>query len=308
MAKIAIHLRNITPLFLNGADSKGSPEPRAASVRGQLRYWLRAIEGAKQPNLTQLWEKEKKLFGSTDGGSRVSVRFYAETDKQYRVQERVEMLPHRSSNRSPQPAIEEGGQFKLDLVTRPGIKFSADFIRILGVWLLLGGIGKRSRRMFGAFGFQWLEQQNITQTLGFAAISTPDELAAAINTVLKKAVGEQPPVMQNIPAFPTLHPAHSRVVVGRRGYDDGEAVMTSLFQDLLRTDTYRAQEKSFGQAMGGRRASPLIAQVREIGGKFYPVLTAMRAKPDQNIRWEVVSRFMQDAKRLWNGIEAWGTL
>ncbi|GAB4548626.1 MAG: hypothetical protein OHK0023_12020 [Anaerolineae bacterium] len=248
------------------------------------------------------------MFGSTGGGSRVSVRFYAESDNRYRVHDGVEMLPHRSSNRSPQPAIEEDGQFKLDLVTRPGIKFSADFIRILGVWLLLGGIGKRSRRMFGAFDFQWLEHQNITQTLGISRIRTPDELANAITTVLKKAVGEQPPAMQNIPAYPTLHPAHSRVVVGRRGYDDGKAVMTSLFQDLLRTDTYRAQEKSFGQAMGGRRASPLIAQVRKIDGKFYPVLTAMRAKPDQNIRWEVVSRFMQNAKHLWNGIEAWGTL
>lgn len=121
MPKLSVQLHNITPLFLNGAESKGSPEPRSASVRGQLRYWLRAVEGAKQPSLNQLWEKEKKLFGSTGGGSRVSVRFYAESDNRYRVHDGVEMLPHRSSNRSPQPAIEEDGQFKLDLVTRPGL-------------------------------------------------------------------------------------------------------------------------------------------------------------------------------------------
>jgi hypothetical protein len=38
-------LETITPLFLTGADPRGEPELRAASIRGALRFWLRALLG-----------------------------------------------------------------------------------------------------------------------------------------------------------------------------------------------------------------------------------------------------------------------
>lgn len=38
-------LEIVTPLFLGGANPRGAPELRAASVRGVLRFWLRALLG-----------------------------------------------------------------------------------------------------------------------------------------------------------------------------------------------------------------------------------------------------------------------
>ncbi len=38
-------LETITPLFLTGADPRGEPELRAASIRGALRFWLLALLG-----------------------------------------------------------------------------------------------------------------------------------------------------------------------------------------------------------------------------------------------------------------------
>ncbi|WP_448575939.1 type III-B CRISPR module RAMP protein Cmr1, partial [Thermomicrobium sp.] len=42
---IRLPLETLTPLFLGGADPRGDPELRASSVRGALRFWLRALLG-----------------------------------------------------------------------------------------------------------------------------------------------------------------------------------------------------------------------------------------------------------------------
>ena len=39
-------LKVLTPMFMGGADSDGEPELRAASIRGAMRFWFRAIAGA----------------------------------------------------------------------------------------------------------------------------------------------------------------------------------------------------------------------------------------------------------------------
>ena len=59
-------------------------------------------------------------------------------------------------------------------------------------------------------------------------------------------------------------------------------------------------------ARGGRRASPLIAQVRRIGGHYYPVLTAFRSEPSSRIDWNVVRDFMRDAQSRYSGIHVYG--
>jgi CRISPR-associated protein Cmr1 len=284
-----------SPIFINGAD-KNAPEPRAASARGQLRYWFRALEGAVRPDRQELWERESGLLGSTEGASKVSVRFYSRGE--LRTAEK-EMLPHRSSarDRSPQNAILENNHFTLEFSTRPGLEIPPRLEYTMFVWLLLGGIGKRSRRMFGGFGLDWTGEM--------LAQKTPQGLAELIN----KRIGLQvknPPAMPQIPAFPTLHPNHSRVLVGTKPYNSHQDLVVSLFRDILRQQKFIANERSFGYAMRGRRASPLIAQARELNGKFYPVLTVMRSKPDQDIKWDVVKEMMNDAQKLWNGVEAWG--
>ena len=65
MPSLIVKIKTVSPLFLNGAD-KAQPELRAASVRGQLRYWFRAIEGAKTDSLQEVWRKEESIFGSTE--------------------------------------------------------------------------------------------------------------------------------------------------------------------------------------------------------------------------------------------------
>jgi len=297
MAVVTFSLQTTAPMFLNGANTREPDALRAPSVRGQLRYWFRALEGATKPALRDLWEAESGLFGSTGQGSKVSVRFY--TSSQLMVEE-ADMLPHKSQSRdrSPQRAIKEGMRFNFDLVTRPGIDVPPRVVNTCQIWLLLGGLGKRSRRMFGSFGVDW------TSHVG-GLTATPQDYAALIKARLSSRIKAPIPAMPNLPDFPTLHPNHSRILVGTRGQDDHEALVRDLF-GLLRSDRFRNDERSFGYAMRGRRSSPLIAQARKIGNKYYPVLTAMRSRPDKDIRWDTVKDFMNEAQRRWACVEAWG--
>lgn len=290
-------LNTVTPLFLYGADQK-NPEIRAASIRGQFHYWFRAIEGARTDDLKEISASESALFGSTAGGSSVSIR--VSTDKDLKT-DTYPMLPHKKDKReqSWQKAASPGQKLRLTIATRPGMeKVPPAVTKTVLIWLLLGGIGKRSRRMFGALEWPKLISQD-NDSAG---------PAAEIKQYLEKWVRYAD--LPHVPAFPTLHPSYSRVVVGTRGSYEWEALMKELF-GLLRNDRYRPKERTFGYATAtgdrrDRRASPLIAQVRRIGDQYYPVLTAMRSTPDKDIKWEVLDQFMDDAQALWKGETVWG--
>lgn len=297
MKKKTFSLEVISPMFSNGADpkSKDSLEVRAASVRGQLRYWLRAIIGAKTSDLKELWEHESQVFGATDQGSKVAVRVYPITVNEDYTR-KSEMLPHKNTEheRSPSWAIQPEWKVKLELVTRHG-DLPQEALHALHVWALLGGLGKRSRRMFGAFKLS---------KGGAPNYDSPEALITVIRQTLE-AAGCNASTAVGVPDFPTLHPKHSWIIVGKRGYEDYEEAVVSLFRDLLRNSTFRPKQDSFGRA-NPRRSSPLIAQLRRINGRYYPVLTALRAKPDRRIDWNTVRDFMNAAAQRFNAEKVWG--
>lgn len=78
MDKITATFEVVTPMFLGGAenaDDKKTAELRAASIKGQLRFWWRALHysravylsgGNEQKALVALREREQRLFGSSD--------------------------------------------------------------------------------------------------------------------------------------------------------------------------------------------------------------------------------------------------
>lgn len=80
MQRVSVQLQLVTPLFLAGADPRGQPELRAPSLRGLLRFWLRALLGGVlngQPHM--VFQKECRVFGSTDSASPVVVRLTGST-------------------------------------------------------------------------------------------------------------------------------------------------------------------------------------------------------------------------------------
>ncbi len=270
---------------------------RASSIRGQLRYWLRAILGAQNPDLAYIHTEEEKIFGSTKMGSAVSVRVYPRHSTHNR---KYDMLPHKS-NKSPQWALSPEQVWDLELATCPGVPMPQDALNALMVWSLLGGIGRRSRRMFGAVEIKPHSGESVDW---YKTPESPDDFITNVNTLMTQIVNY--PTHPTILNFPTLNLKHAWIVVGKTLYGDYEDVVKELFRGLLRIDAFRVKEDTFG-GIRPRRSSPLIAQVRRVGKDgYFPVLTAMRSKPDNTIDWIHLKKFMHAAESYFNGVTVWG--
>lgn len=306
MTSYNFRLRLISPTFIAGSD-KNRPEMRAASIRGQLRYWFRALVGASTDSLEEIWKRESDVFGSTGGGSAVSVRVYSNNSA---TSADYAMLPHREHEGrralSITRALKPGQVYDLQLVTRPGVALSNDVLNALKLWSLLGGIGRRSRRMFGAI--QTTTSDNVIKWQ--PQPQTSDELANQIREALQESASASP--QPAVPQFPTLNSSHCWVIVGKSPYTDFEGPIKALFRDLLRRPPHLDSQQTFG-GINPRRSSPLIAQLRHIRidgeDSYYPILTALRSKPDNNrynIDWGHLKRFMEDAESYFSAERVWG--
>ncbi len=80
-----IKLRVETPMFCGAADKE--PEVRVSSIKGEIRFWLRAIlGGALGDNLDLIAEVESSLLGSTERSSKVAFRIPQQPESQNRNQ------------------------------------------------------------------------------------------------------------------------------------------------------------------------------------------------------------------------------
>ncbi len=66
MRRTTLTVEFVTPCFLGGADPTAAAEWRSSSVRGQLRWWFRAVAGGRfGGDLAAVQDAERKLFGDT---------------------------------------------------------------------------------------------------------------------------------------------------------------------------------------------------------------------------------------------------
>ncbi|MGV9678540.1 type III-B CRISPR module RAMP protein Cmr1 [Nocardia sp. NPDC003482] len=196
-----LRLRTVTPLF-SGDDPlppdgrrPGTPV-RVPSIRGQLRFWFRALAAAHGIHDPQeLWEQEEQIFGSTRRGTTTASAITLRIDN-----------PPGQGGRHTYPdwmkdpdngfsgtayLLGQGLWHPKNLLTRdvvtPGatfdlkIRFSRDdtintrFLYTVWAWLTFGGLGARTRRGFGQ-----LRLQKVTD---LPDIWWPDDLQTRPDTI-----------------------------------------------------------------------------------------------------------------------------
>jgi CRISPR-associated protein Cmr1 len=150
--------KTITPLFGGGvvAGEVDMEMPvRASSIRGQLRFWWRLLNG-KGLSSPELFKKETALWGgissTTPTASRVAVRVHLE--KAMGLNDRIESTKAGSAY-ALFPARD-----KDSMLLKPGIQFNLridcpderwqEVKETLRWWITFGGIGSRARRGLGA--------------------------------------------------------------------------------------------------------------------------------------------------------------
>ncbi len=173
LPSVRLPLETLTPLFLGGADPRGDPELRSSSIRGALRFWLRALlggcYGTDDQALAEIRRLEAETFGEAGGegkagASPILVRTMSVKMEKQTFEENTQGLSYllfgmqKMRSSSARRYFAPGSQFDLILRGRIGapLEQQEKALRraLLATWLLihLGGIGARSRRAAGSLG------------------------------------------------------------------------------------------------------------------------------------------------------------
>ncbi len=161
METITFHCKVITPMFLAGADGR-TPELRAPSIKGAMRFWWRAMNGhlvKKDENghwdYSNLKEEEVKIFGDTKRRSsfniaveEVSIMEKFEFDTQFSKE--IQYFQYSLVHHNERKGIKPGFRFNIHISTfnQEALKEAAYLLWILTHY---GGLGTRVRRGAGAF-------------------------------------------------------------------------------------------------------------------------------------------------------------
>ena len=239
-------LEFITPLFSYGADSPdykqhidGTPEIRAASIRGQLHHWLRLVGGDA--------EAERAIFGAVQmnfGGkelkpsaSRIVVRVEVIEPENPATPSRA-TLPHKSGGpAASKPCFAPGTRFTLHVFERLGGIDTEQHRelarRAIEAWLLAGSLGLRATRGGGAFHWD----------------GAPDDIPSykdALDNVIK--------------------PTNLVFDILNQSFKTSEEARKTI-TDTLAEDAFRQSERPLGgiNKPNGRKTSPLRLTVRRFG-------------------------------------------
>lgn len=182
MHKITFECETITPMFLAGADSK-TPELRAPSIKGLLRFWWRALHGHLP--IEELRKEEAKIFGGAGEKEKKSSFSVVVRGNFKSSLKRFPNHPVSVTSRS------RGRTFHINILDylayglleykkgfiRPYILPGSRFIVILSgfekpvldeiknvfwIFMNLGGLGSRSRNGFGNFQIKNADEVNLT--------------------------------------------------------------------------------------------------------------------------------------------------
>lgn len=255
-----VRLEVVTPILGGSHQTRAIDDVdviRAPSVRGQLRFWWRALYGAHHANPDALYQRESALWGraATDDGGRsaveirVSVERLGGTDNsdirlypgqgQQATPGAYALWPARAETRTNTPTAprrQPGTQFQLTLKVAGTEKDEAEVRNALRAWILFGGYGGRTRRGLGSL-----------KVIGDANGWLP---TAATREALTRLFG------RDVFAAPTRTPCDvpwfggAAIHVGTKGADAQRAWTTAL--DWL---------KDFRQGFGG----PAGVRAREPG-------------------------------------------
>ena len=312
--QLTVTLETVTPMFLAGVDNQ-TPELRPPSVRGQLRYWLRAALGAVVgDNLEALKRAEAEIFGDTNGTGAVQIRRMRWVGNPPQPI-REDALPHPSARSAYMWGFPAGERFELILTQHTNNQ--ATWLAAVSSLLLMisiGGIGRRCRRGWGTVkiaGFD-LSQANLVEGWAELFSASPITSTEWINYVAKiirvSKIGIKPLLvdfgisnssrikkqdytvlapnlikMFESPSYPTVKQVIS---------DFGEKEHIALKNKSLPL-------RSIGYARGGRQASPLWLRVLPVTNRnnkvSYIILATLFEVDFEGKDFEAVRKFLISA-------------
>ncbi len=190
--KVELTLETITPLFLGGADQQ--PELRPASVRGALRFWLRAMFGGVigDGDIDRLHQLEANVFGKTEVGSPIVIRILDHPPAS-NVQELNQpgcgylWFSMKKRNAPNRQAISAATRWRAILQMRRGEDAIVNRA-VEALWLLsqLGSLGARSRRGAGSLQIRQVAGWPVAVPSPVVQATTPTALHTELEAGLRQ--------------------------------------------------------------------------------------------------------------------------
>lgn len=305
---IEVELLALTPIYKGGSTTtqidQGHPF-RAPSIRGALRYWWRATSTIA--DVAQLRDREKELFGGVHGkgpvASAVSVAVLDQTSTPGPVRKKEKPYAFGVTGNKPEDeTVHTNATGRLRVEWRND-DAGDEVKRALKTWLLLGGVGGRSRR--GAGSIWW------TAATGLARPETIDDYIAAWRRLIPQRTTRPWATLAGSALLigPAKESADQAWAEGLDGMRDVRA-SRDVRQGFVRTrgadllEWKREDYMKFGQpgqfqsgraALGlpirfqgtkgdfvlnpqgkNRYPSPVHLKVLQFGSAFYPLMLALR--------------------------------
>ncbi|MGB9920455.1 MAG: type III-B CRISPR module RAMP protein Cmr1 [Moorellales bacterium] len=243
--------RVTSPLFLGGAEPTQAVELRPPSLKGLLRFWLRAVAWPRLGSWQAVAEVEERLFGSTrrQAAWHLSVRgveglVSVPAGELWERQYGLAYLGYGvvEPQKIKRPYFREGGRFRLCLATRQTSSDTDDtdrrlLLAALTALGLLGGAGARARKGFGSL---CLERLRCDREEVWEAPTTKEDLIGRLRTFLGALAV---PREGSLPPYTAVGPQTKVWLVGQDR--DARRLLDWLGRELLR---YR----SYGRAPRGR--------------------------------------------------------
>jgi CRISPR-associated protein Cmr1 len=277
MIEQIFNVQVITPLFLGGANPRVQPELRAASIRGVMRYWYRALVGGSTlvtPNqIGALREQEAEVFGTTESGSPVTVFLpyqppeidtfrkdrairtregdYLPTGKDYLLWSMAESgRPNTPRYQAAREYIKPG--FTFDLVLRSRLDKKTLDRATIALWLMgnLGALGTRANRGAGSL------QIVTTATNGsptFKECRSLNELVDYLRNGLQECLVQLGGAVQwqnraTLPPYDVLSPANSEIWLVAPNTQGWNSYLEALNGIGAKMRDYRSHRNEVGRA------------------------------------------------------------
>jgi CRISPR-associated protein Cmr1 len=290
--KIEAVYRIVTPMFIGDADQKASGIT-AASVKGALRFWWRALnwgrvrEGCSNDEdaLKALHEEEAELFGSSAYDNKQRRKAgkigIGQSKVRLRIKQPVNLNPINDWPVAPpagtasnylgmglwetresvhRPALKEGQSFTLEMVCCHLLDLQKQsLLQALKMLGLAGGIGGRSRRAFGSIGIESLNGIDYQ-------CASQEKYVELLKTTLSgvKLQTEYPPYT----AFCLGSKLAITTFASNRDARACHAKLGNLYKARRTAITPTENRKVFGLPMPSinkRRASPLFFHIHPLG-------------------------------------------
>lgn len=297
--KLIVTLETVTPMFLMGADNE-TPELRAPSVVGQLRYWLRAaLGGVVGDDLEALKRAEAEVFGDNNGTGAVSVRLsYPKLD----IDKNINPLPHKPKKFTFE-GFKAGQKFNICL-TQQGGDNTTWLVAISALLLMvsIGGLGRRCRRGWGtvnAIKFD-TSASRLPQYLDLALTSAP----LSVHTTLDFTHESLKIFYKTDNLTPTTAPTEYTVLSKDlmkificdnkpNFWKDPQDTIKSFGQiehDCLKRNSLPSQ--SVGYVQPSRQASPLWLRVMQVGKAKFILLAFLFKVNFNGSDFDAVTHFL----------------